>query len=118
MSLMNSVQLECLADMPNLGLLHLQTLYMTQEEVAENLAFALPTVQIVGLGSAFWSVEREDESLSLRHWASREVALRSADTLGEAGDWCVLSTTNALPLLKHFQGFAISRSVERRRHIT
>jgi hypothetical protein len=83
------VQVGALSNMWNLRFLHIQTMYMTQEDVADNLAFALPCAQVLGLGEVLWDVEREDSYLNLRRWSYREVALRSVDTLCEEAEWCV-----------------------------
>jgi hypothetical protein len=84
-----AVVLRALERMPGLRLFHLQTTYAAQQTAAEELAFALPTLAVVGLGSHVWTVERGGPLLNMRQWSAKQVAMRTADTLGEAGEWLV-----------------------------
>jgi hypothetical protein len=75
--------------MSALYLLHVQTMYATNLDMVEELAFALASVVVIGLGENFWDVDRSDVNPAVKQWTLKEVALRSVTTIGEAGEWFV-----------------------------
>jgi hypothetical protein len=81
-----------------LELLHIQTKYASPQTAAEDLAYVLPSVQIIGLAEHIYSVVRPSQNkqflLSLRPWSYREAALRTQDTIGEHGEWYVSISCN------------------------
>jgi hypothetical protein len=108
----------CLRAMPALTLLHLQTMYATHRDGADELADALPALRTVGFGPALWDVEHADGLATLRRWTFREVALRSAETLGVAGEWCVRTATHRSALLTSVQAPAVPQPARGRRRVT
>jgi hypothetical protein len=79
--------LDRVAAMQMLELIHIQMTYGTNQETAEELAFALPSVDIVGLGAHFWNVERSGRRLRVKEWTAKQIVMRTADTIGAAGEW-------------------------------
>jgi hypothetical protein len=76
-----------LAGMRDLQLVHIETIYGPQSQVAQDLAFALPLVEIIGLGASFWDMDRHDERVKVREWTSKQVVMRTAETVGASGEW-------------------------------
>jgi hypothetical protein len=108
----------CLRAMPALALLHLQTMYATHRDGADELADALPALRTVGFGPALWDVEHAAGLATLRRWTFREVALRSAETLGAAGEWCVRTATHRCTLPTSVQAPAVPQLAWGRRRVT
>jgi hypothetical protein len=79
--------LDRLKEMDKLQFLHVHTMYRSKLNVAENLAFALTSVQVLGFGAEFWDVVRSGEHVRVLDWTYKQVIMRSAETVGEPGEW-------------------------------
>jgi hypothetical protein len=75
--------------MDNLDFLHVESVYTTDVEIVEELAYNLQQLAVIGLGEAIWNVNSSGQDGLSERWAVKEVALRSSRTLGETGEWCV-----------------------------
>jgi hypothetical protein len=85
--------LRALAAMPALALLHLFSCHGADTMAAEELADELPTLERVGLGARLWDVERRPH-LKVHEWTPKQIAMRSVETLGDAGEWYVRLAAN------------------------
>jgi hypothetical protein len=79
--------LDRLAAMRGLELVHIQTFYAANAEAAEELAFALPSIEIIGLGPHMWKVDRDEDGLSMHRWTAKQIVMRTAHTIGAPGEW-------------------------------
>ena len=74
-------------ELPHLELLHLETLFASESEAAEELAYALPQLRIVALGAHCWEIDRSRELPNVTMWTKKQVAFRTRESLGDAGEW-------------------------------
>jgi hypothetical protein len=80
-------QFERLSNMPALEVLHFQVEYATQPVVAEQIALMVPGLTVVGLGDKAWDVIQVEGLIRLRAWSYKDLALRTSETIGSAGEW-------------------------------
>lgn len=62
-------------------------LVASESDTAEEIAFAIPQLRTVALGTQFWSVDRASPGTTFRAWSKKQVAFRSEDTVGPMGEW-------------------------------
>jgi hypothetical protein len=80
--------------MPHLRFLHTQSRCASPQAEAEELAYTLTGLEYVGLAGQIFTVYRHTSNalqMGLRPWPLRDVALRSAETIGQEGEWYVHS---------------------------
>lgn len=78
--------------MPHLRFLHTQSRCTSPQDEAEELVYTLTGLDYVGLAEQMFTVYRHTSNptqASLRPWPLRDVALRSATTIGQEGEWYV-----------------------------
>jgi hypothetical protein len=77
--------------MRGLTFFHVESQYTTNYEVVEELVDQLEKLKVIGFGRDFWNIKRTTANPLSDQWSVKDVALRSIVSLGETGEWFVLS---------------------------